>query len=521
MRARYPYLGLIALGGLTFLAGTARVLGQQTVPPPAAGPDLAPATKKADAAPVVVDKDDTNAVNPTGRQEPGVSLEWVYPATARVGQKFTCTLVVKSLSTNPLQQVEVFNRIPAGIAVQETEPKAATESDLLIWRLGTLEPRQEKRLDVHLVSTTKGSLPYNAFVRFVGSATAKLEVREPQLAIKATAPQKVILGDLALFSVTVSNPGDARADHVKVKAVLPEGLECAKAQNTDFDLDTLDPGESRTVLVQCFAKTPGPQEVTAVAVAAPDLVARTTAHTEVLVPRLDVVVSGPNQRFLDLHAVYNFKVTNPGTAPASRVTIHSQVPRGFKVVSANGAGRYDDSTGMALWFMEELGPGESKEVSLDLLALNPGAYKLLTTVTADRGLRAAAKTFTRLEGLPGLQMELIDLADPVEVGKDVNYEIRVRNTGTRTETNLQLVCTLPEKAEFLGARCGAPGIDAQLQGRDVVFASIPKLAPRADVIFRVTARCLAPGDLRFQARVRADGLESPVLREESTRVFGD
>jgi hypothetical protein len=29
------------------------------------------------------------------------------------------------------------------------------------------------------------------------------------------------------------------------------------------------------------------------------------------------------------------------------------------------------------------------------------------------------------------------------------------------------------------------------------------------------------GDVRFQAQVSADGLQTPVLREESTRVFGD
>jgi uncharacterized repeat protein (TIGR01451 family) len=364
-------------------------------------------------------------------------------------------------------------------------------------------------------------LPYHAYVRFVGSATARLEFREPQLAIKAVAPPQIVQGDLALFSVVVSNPGDGRADSVKVKIVPSEGLECNKNQGTEFDLNTLGAGESRTLLVQCLAKGSGKQDLTAVAIAEPDLTARTAAHVDVLVPRIDLAVSGPSQRYLDRHAVYTYKVTNPGTAAASHVTIHSQVPRGFKVVSATGSAHHDDSSGMVLWFLGELGPGQSKEVTLDLLARDPGTYKLLTTVTADRGLQAAAENFTRLEGLPGLQMELVDVADPVELGKEVSYEIRLRNTGTRTETNLQLTCILPEKAEFRAARCAAAGVAFQVQGRDVVFAPIPKLAPRADVVFRVTVRCLAVGDQRFLARVRADSLESPVLREESTRVFGD
>ena len=48
-----------------------------------------------------------------------------------------------------------------------------------------------------------------------------------------------------------------------------------------------------------------------------------------------------------------------------------------------------------------------------------------------------------------------ELADGVEVGADTAYEIRVTNTGSKTETNLQLICTVPDKMEFRGARGAA------------------------------------------------------------------
>ena len=57
--------------------------------------------------------------------------------------------------------------------------------------------------------------------------------------------------------------------------------------------------------------------------------------------------------------------------------------------------------------------------------------------------------------------------------------------------------------------------------REVIFEPLPKLAPRADIIYRVNVRGVAPGDLRFRARIKADGLTNPVLREESTKVYGD
>jgi Domain of unknown function DUF11 len=141
-------------------------------------------------------------------------------------------------------------------------------------------------------------------------------------------------------------------------------------------------------------------------------------------------------------------------------------------------------------------------------------------VIAARGLRNDAEIITRVEGLSALLMELVDLDDPVEVGADTAYEIRVTNTGSKTETNLQLICTVPDKMDFRGA-AGAANSKFHVQGKDVIFEPLPKLAPRADAIYRVNVRGVAPGDLRFRARITADGLTEPVLKEESTKVYGD
>jgi uncharacterized repeat protein (TIGR01451 family) len=458
--------------------------------------------------------------NPTGMQEPGVSLQWICPPTAKLHQQVNCTIIVKSLSANRLHHVTVRYRVPAGVTVKGTEPQAVADGEFYVWQLGNLEPRQEKRLDVHLLPTAKGPLACNAFVTFTGSSTARLEVREPRLTLAASAPKQAVRGDPATVVLTVSNPGDAPAEHVKVKATLSDGLEHPGGKTVEFDLDSLGPNEGRTVLVQCAARTPGPQVCAAVATGEPALSATDSASIEVLDPKVELAVSGPGMRYLDRHAVYVFKVTNPGTAPANHVTLTDQVPPGFKVVGATGGGRHDFASRAVVWFLGDLPPGKSREVSLDLVAVNPGEYKNKATVTAARGLRAEGEVQTRLEGLPGLLMELVDIEDPVEVGRDDSYEIRVANTGTKTETNLQLTCTIPEKMEYAAAKAPA-GCTVKVQGRDVVFSPLPKLAPRADVIYRVSVHCKAAGDLRFQARVRADGLEQPVLREESTRVYGD
>ena len=78
--------------------------------------------------------------NPTGRQEPAVSLEWIGPPIAKVGQPLTYQILIKNITNIAVHQVVVRNQLPAGVTVNATDPKAAGQGNLLVWDLGTLEP---------------------------------------------------------------------------------------------------------------------------------------------------------------------------------------------------------------------------------------------------------------------------------------------------------------------------------------------------------------------------------------------
>jgi uncharacterized repeat protein (TIGR01451 family) len=197
--------------------------------------------------------------NPTGRQEPAVSIEWVGPPTAKVGQAAEFTLVVRNACNIPVQQVLVRVRVPAGMTAAATEPKALSENNVLVWDLGTLLSKQEKNLQMKLVADAKGDVMPQAWVTFTGSSVMQVKVREPKLVLKASAPEKVMVGDAAAFTLTVSNPGDGAADQVKIHAVLSEGLEHARGNKVDFEIGNLAAGETRSVqpvsMSSCRAST--------------------------------------------------------------------------------------------------------------------------------------------------------------------------------------------------------------------------------------------------------------------------
>jgi uncharacterized repeat protein (TIGR01451 family) len=459
--------------------------------------------------------------NPTGRQEPAVRLEWLGPTAVRLGHPVHYQIVARNVSKTPVHQVIVRQRLGEGIELLATDPKAApVEERVLLWELGTLQPAQEKRLNVQMVAKARGVMDCQAFVTFTGESRLRFQVREPRLHLKASVPAKVVLGDVATVALTISNQGDGVAEQIKLKTVLAEGLEHARGQVVEIEVGSLGPKETRTVQLVCAAKAEGPQKCEAVIQADGNQSVPTTVIVDVLRPKLELVVAGPKMRYLERHAVYTYKVANVGTAPATSVSVTEQLPQGFRFHAATAGGHYDLVSRTVSWFVGDLPPGQAREVQLEVIAAGTGDHKHQAVARAARGLQTQAEIATHVEGLSAIQMDLVDLDDPVEVGADTAYEIRVSNTGSKTETKVQLTCVVPEKMVFRGAK-GAGACHFKVEGREIQFEPLPRLAPRADAIYRVNVRGVAPGDLRFRALLRADGLSEPVLREESTKVYGD
>jgi uncharacterized repeat protein (TIGR01451 family) len=454
----------------------------------------------------------------TGRQEPAISLEWIGPAVGKVGQVADHHVVIRNISPAAVQQTLVRVRLPAGLTLCASEPKPVVDAGLLLWDLGTLTSRQEKSLNLKLQADTKGDLTPQAWVTFTGSTSFRVRVREPKLLIKCANPERVLVGDAAAFTLTVSNPGDGSADQVRIRAHLSEGLEHARGNKIDFEIGNLAPGESRNVTLLCATRQGGQQRCTLSAEAEGGLIAKENATVNVILPRLDLKLEGPGLRYLDRKALYTLKVHNPGDAPAMNVSVANVVPPGFKVLAASDGGRHDFQARTVSWFLGEIAPGATREVLLEAQAVVAGAHLFKASAIGARGLRAEAERQTRVEGLSALQVELVDIEDPVEVAGETGYEVRISNTGSKTENNIRLVATIPEKMQFKNA---TGPVRFQQEGKTIVFESLEKLAPRADAIFRIHTKALQPGTVLFKIQVTSANVQEPVIKMEATRVYTD
>ena len=55
----------------------------------------------------------------------------------------------------------------------------------------------------------------------------------------------------------------------------------------------------------------------------------------------------------------------------------------------------------------------------------------------------------------------------------------------------------------------------------VLFESMERLPAGADAVFRITCQAIEPGDHRFRVQLTSDDMSTPVIKEESTRVYSD
>ena len=98
------------------------------------------------------------------------------------------------------------------------------------------------------------------------------------------------------------------------------------------------------------------------------------------------------------------------------------------------------------------------------------------------------------------------------------YEIRITNAGSKTETDLKLVATLPEKMVLKSAK--GP-VRYHEDGKAIIFEPIDRLAPKADAVFIVEAKAMEPGSVRFKIQLTSASNQEPLVKMETTRIYSD
>jgi uncharacterized repeat protein (TIGR01451 family) len=458
-----------------------------------------------------------------GPQTPQLTIEKSAPPEIQVGKEATFRVKVANTGRTPAQGVEVRDEVPKGTRLVDASPQASPDTQgRLVWAVGTIQPGEEVTVEMRVMPELEGEIGSVATVSFNAEASARTVATKPELTIKTTAPSQVLIGGQIALTITISNPGSGVATNVVLTEHVPPGLRHPAGDELENVIGDLKPNESRQLELSLEAEAPGVMTNMLSARAEPNLAAEDQVDIEVMAPQLDVALEGPKLRYLDREATYTLSVLNRGTAPAKNVELIAHLPAGLEFVSASNQGSYEASSRSVHWVLEKL-PVQSESqqpaaVRVTTMAREAGEQSLRFTCTGEPGLSAESEQTILVEGIADVSFQVVDVDDPIEVGGETTYEIRVVNQGSKAATNVQLVAMVPPGMRATSAE--GPSRYA-IEPNRVIFESLPRLAEKADTTYRVRVQGLQPGDLRLSVQLLTDGMSAPVTVEENTRVYSD
>jgi uncharacterized repeat protein (TIGR01451 family) len=231
--------------------------------------------------------------------------------------------------------------------------------------------------------------------------------------------------------------------------------------------------------------------------------------TVVLVPGLKVEQTGSKEQILGRNADYEIVISNPGDTVLNNVVVSDVAPWETAIVAAPGAIL---SGNKATWTLAELKAGAKLTQTVKLTSKVAGTH--CNQVTASAGsLTDAAKTCTVWKGIAAVALEVVDDPDPIQVGENTSYTIKVTNQGFADIHEVKVEAKFDEGTVPIGVDKGV------VSGKAVSFPLVAILGPKQQWSGRITVKGVKAGDARNKVVLTCTELTSPVEESESTTVY--
>ncbi|RMH09964.1 MAG: DUF11 domain-containing protein [Planctomycetota bacterium] len=478
-----------------------------------------PVERPAEPAPVVRDgRGSVSAAYPTGdARTSAILVEKFFPLTVNAGQPFDYEIRVTNLTSLDLDNVQVWDSIPSNFKLISADPNVDSASNNnLMWMLGSMGPGEIKTIKVRGSAPAEGVVTACSKVAYDTSLCNEIKVVKPALELAVNVTPEVTICDPIQITYTVCNRGTGPAENVVVRKTLPEGLTVNGSRELRFNVARLGPGECKDFTVAAKAARTGTYAVDGSASADGDLSASAEPRRSVVrQPVLAIEVECPGRIMAGQtvpQATISLTVQNTGDAVSNDTVIEAPVPAGSTFVSATDGGA--NAGGTVRWNIGALAAGASRTVQF---TVQPDGHGSLNAVGRVAGACAnAADDSCQVEvlGIPAVLLEVIDVEDPVRVGTTVTYRISVTNQGSARDTNIKVVATLEDEAEFVGA-VGQHTV----RGKTIEFAPVPVLNAKERITFEVVVRAVKPGDTRFTVTLDTDELSREVRETEATNFY--
>ena len=465
-------------------------------------------------------------------QTPSITIEKRGQPNLRRDQSADYQLVVRNLGPGPAQQVRIEDELPASVRIVTADPMPAIQGNKAVWLLAALNANQEQVLRLSLQASADTEIPVrlSAHVAAVSQKTVTALGPRNDLApmtIQVTGPGQVAVGKPAVILVHVANQSNQPLTGMVLHGSLPAGLVVRVKGETGMidereisgEVDeTIPPGESKTLKMPASAVKAGRWTVAVKVTTKAGHEASATTNVEVVAETLHLQQPSATRLYMGRDGDLRIDVTNHTSKPMRNVTVADRLPDGFDFVDANSRGLYQANSRMVYWVIDQLPADKTQTLVVRVNGARAGEHKNVVYAKADGVPEMQSAGIVTLEGIADLTMRVTERDNPLELGKETVYEIKVQNPGNVPAGNVQLQVQFPAG---LAPKNAQGKTRFSIDRQSIIFEPIASLEPQGELIFQVWALAQSAGDQRVRFAVASEEVRVPIQREISTRVYSD
>lgn len=441
-----------------------------------------------------------------------ISIEKTVPSEVAVGSDFEYRLVVRNTTNTTFRNVTVTEEFSPNFALSAAGPKTSQLSNTqATWQISQLGPQQSQVIRIIGKAKTAGSIQGCSAVTFSPHLCTVVNATQASLRLVKAAPAEIGICDRIPIRFTVTNIGSSVARGV---VIHDEGLRNTQGLPLTLNVGDIPSRQARTVEAQLTPNRVGRFSSKAIATGAGGIRAEATSSTNVTQPVLAITQDGPGRVFLGKDATFNITVTNKADCSAMETVVEQHLSPGTKVTGVSAGGQVNGNR--VAWNLGTLGPNQSRRLSMTIQQTTAGVFTGIATAKSRCAKQVSVASRATAKGIPAILLEVMDATDPIEVGQDVTYVIKVTNQGTAPGTNIVVKCDLEATMQYMGSE-GAT--NASVVGNTVSFAPLARLAPKAAATYRVRIKATRNADARFTTALTSDQISRPVTETEATNFY--
>jgi hypothetical protein len=459
-------------------------------------------------------------------QAPQLALNLEGPKDIVVNEEVPATLVVSNTGKVDAQRGQVRMAIPQGMSFVRSDPPPDREQGgYLYWTLASLGGGRQQNIQATFKAQNKGTFTTTAQAVTTDGLRAdtstSFRADTAQIKVRIDGLTSASVNERVPMRITVENPSGGTAHNVRLEVNSADGMEFETRDNL-FDrtvnqtIPSIGPGDSRTFPLTALARKPGKLAAKATAKTNGGLTSEGEWAAAFQNAMIAIRRTGPATVALGRDAEWSIRVRNEGDVALSSVMIRERLPAELSFRGASNGGQFDSRANEVLWNLGAMPRGEEVTLRYSAVGARMTTRGVVTTIaTAASNLEKSEQSTVEVLGVPALRVEAMSDFNPIEVGRRLNYTIRVTNTGTLALDSVGVIADVPKELRSLDALGPRRGT---INGQVVTFPVIESIAPGQTVTLSIPAQALKEGDTRFRVAVKALSMSEPVIQEEATRI---